>query len=314
MSVSVGPVLEKSQEIEYLLRTRFDATGKGLNEYLDSIPGVLPADLVKKIRFIATIRNKLVHERGYRYDGDEDDFWTLCEKVISRLSDLDPATPAAVPKWQPAYSEPEPASPEPTYHAPLVQREPDARPWYRKTWFLIATFFLALPVWAILIVTDRNRGFFAKSVATVALFATAVAIATGYSLLTTTQTLGSSYTPAAVLRLATPVPARVENARQEALTPISPASAASAPTSAAPSSSTAVRSAVCTIEWQEYNGDGLAGKNRNQVWNGVVKGQVGGSGLTAAKFYALVVEQNLALKTDGYVFKKGKAYRLPKCK
>jgi hypothetical protein len=309
MSVTVGEVLERTQEMEYLLRTRFDATGRGLNEYLDSIPDVLPSDLVKKIRFITTIRNKLVHERGYRYDGDEDDFWILCDKVISRLSDDEPSTARPVPPRMPEYSEPQVTPQEPAYHPRPVRRQPDSGPWYRSTWFLTATFFLALPVWAILIVTDRDRGFLAKSAATVVLFATAVAIATAYSLLTTTQTLGSSYTPAAVIRLATAVPARVENAPQKTSAP-----ASSTPTDPAITPSAPARSAACTVEWQEHSGDTLAGRNRNQVWNGIVKRQVGGSGLTAAKFYALVVEQNPALKTDGYVFKKEKTYRLPRCK
>src|SRR5919106_1098137 len=32
------------------------------------------------------------------------------------------------------------------------------KPWYRSTAFLILTFFLLPPVWAILIITDRSQG------------------------------------------------------------------------------------------------------------------------------------------------------------
>lgn len=73
-------------------------------------------------------------------------------------------------------------------------------------------------------------------------------------------------------------------------------------------------SAGCAVEWQEYNGGTLAGKNRYMVWDAVVKQQLAGSDITATQFYDLVVDQNPSLKTDGYVFQKEKKYLLPKCK
>jgi hypothetical protein len=309
MSVTVGAVLEKTQEMEYLLKTNFGATGKGLNEYLDSIQGTLPADLVKKIRFVATIRNKLVHERGYQYDGDEDDFWALCDTVITRLTGYD-ESPAAAPR----YVEPEPPAARVRYEGPVegtppAEYQPNTRPWYRSKWFLLVLFLLLPPVWALWMLLDRDRGFLAKGVGTLVLLASAIAGLTVYSLLTSTETLGSSYTPAAVVRDATPIAGPAMTVLQETSQSTRPA-----PSGPALTPATAARPATCTVEWQEHNGDGLGGRNRNQVWNAVVKNQVAGSGLTAAKFYALVVEQNPVLKTDGYVFKKGKTYRLPKCK
>ena len=41
------------------------AKGKGLHEKASSVQQMLRPDLVRKIRYLATIRNKLVHERGF---------------------------------------------------------------------------------------------------------------------------------------------------------------------------------------------------------------------------------------------------------
>ena len=49
------------------------------------------------------------------------------------------------------------------------------------------------------------------------------------------------------------------------------------------------------------------------VWDEIVRGNVKRSGMTRDQFYDLVVEQNPQLVTDGYEFKKGKTYLLPKC-
>jgi hypothetical protein len=44
------------------------------------------------------------------------------------------------------------------------------------------------------------------------------------------------------------------------------------------------------------------------VWKEIVADRVHGSGMTPSDFYKLVVEHNLHLITDGYEFKRGKAY------
>ena len=60
-------VIKISKDLEYLLDTEFHANGKGLHEKINSISKEvgLSNNLIKKMRYLATIRNKLIHERGY---------------------------------------------------------------------------------------------------------------------------------------------------------------------------------------------------------------------------------------------------------
>ncbi len=55
-------LIEISQKTERLLETRFGATGRGLHEKLSSVEERIPEKVRRKIRFIATIRNKATHE------------------------------------------------------------------------------------------------------------------------------------------------------------------------------------------------------------------------------------------------------------
>lgn len=54
-----------SRNLESLLAEKFHATGKGLHEKVSSVETALPADLVKQLRFIATMRNSVVHESNF---------------------------------------------------------------------------------------------------------------------------------------------------------------------------------------------------------------------------------------------------------
>lgn len=51
-----------SQSLEQLLQTRYNAEGRGLHEKLTSVECQVPLRVQKKIRYIATIRNKATHE------------------------------------------------------------------------------------------------------------------------------------------------------------------------------------------------------------------------------------------------------------
>jgi hypothetical protein len=54
----------RSQRLEQLLEHDFGATGRGLHEKVSSIADSMPGDLVRKLRLVATVRNKVVHENG----------------------------------------------------------------------------------------------------------------------------------------------------------------------------------------------------------------------------------------------------------
>ena len=57
----ISLVIVSSKQLESLLEQDFGATGKGLHEKISSVEEI-PLDLQRKLRKIATIRNRLVHE------------------------------------------------------------------------------------------------------------------------------------------------------------------------------------------------------------------------------------------------------------
>ena len=59
-------VVKRSRRIEGLLRDHYHAEGKGLHQLISSCEDRIPNHLIPKLRFIATIRNKTVHEDGYK--------------------------------------------------------------------------------------------------------------------------------------------------------------------------------------------------------------------------------------------------------
>lgn len=320
MNLMAGAVLEKTREIQYLLRVNFGANGKELHECVDNLAGALPPDLLKNISYIATVQEKLLHDRGYQYDGDEGDFWWLCDTVISKLSHYyevaleeaaATASPPRVPVMAPA---PVVSRKKPLVRWPAIERRFSVAPRDRSFWFRLALFLFLPPVWAVWMLLDRDQGFLIKAIAAIVFLVFSIAGLTAYSLFVSPDTSGAGRTPVVIRRAATPVPVIDAATFQATAAPSVPVPASPVPATATPASSPAARAAVCVVEWHEHGGDVLADKNRNQVWNAIVKTQIEGSEITAAKFYDLVVEQNPVLKTDGYVFKRGKTYLLPECK
>jgi hypothetical protein len=58
-------VIKSSKDLEYILELEFGAKGKGLHEKISDVDNQLSTDLIKRMRYLATIRNKLIHERGF---------------------------------------------------------------------------------------------------------------------------------------------------------------------------------------------------------------------------------------------------------
>lgn len=80
----IDTAIQYSKEIEGLLETRLGAEGRGLHEKASSVEHQLPSELLKKLRYIATIRNKVVHEAGYQIDNYEN-FVSSCEDALKFL-------------------------------------------------------------------------------------------------------------------------------------------------------------------------------------------------------------------------------------
>lgn len=77
--------IKASKKLEGLLADYFDAEGKGLREKVDSVAHELSTELVNKIRWIATVRNNLVHELGYDDVPEQADFHLSCEDALLEL-------------------------------------------------------------------------------------------------------------------------------------------------------------------------------------------------------------------------------------
>ena len=81
-------VIENCKDLEGRL-AKMGAEGKGLHEKTSSISAVLCPELVKKLRAVATIRNKLIHEEDFVLTKNElDDFEDLAYSAYRQLRSL----------------------------------------------------------------------------------------------------------------------------------------------------------------------------------------------------------------------------------
>ncbi|KAJ2987474.1 hypothetical protein HDV02_006116 [Globomyces sp. JEL0801] len=78
-------VITISKELEYILETEFQATGKGLHEKISSVESKLTNTLVKQMRYLATIRNKLIHQRDFHHIPDRNQFIANFESAMGEL-------------------------------------------------------------------------------------------------------------------------------------------------------------------------------------------------------------------------------------
>ncbi len=78
----------RTKSLESFLEQALGATGKGLHEKVSSVQDRLQPALVRKLRFIATIRNKIVHESSYEKIDDRGAFIRACDEVDAELKSL----------------------------------------------------------------------------------------------------------------------------------------------------------------------------------------------------------------------------------
>ncbi len=81
-------VVNKSKALEALLEDGLGATGKGLHEKVSSVQTRLPEALVRKLRFVATLRNKLIHDTDYAKLDDRPAFERACADAERELRAL----------------------------------------------------------------------------------------------------------------------------------------------------------------------------------------------------------------------------------
>jgi hypothetical protein len=81
-------VIKQSKRFESMLEKHFGATGRGLHEKVGSVERKLPDHLVRRLRFIATIRNKIVHDDGHDHIDDRRGFVDACAAAEADLRKL----------------------------------------------------------------------------------------------------------------------------------------------------------------------------------------------------------------------------------
>lgn len=91
---STSLALDASAAIEILLENRYAATGRGLHEKLSSAEGQIDELTVKRIRYIASARNAVVHRRVDLQNPDR--FYKVACESIEILSGGDYSTPIEV--------------------------------------------------------------------------------------------------------------------------------------------------------------------------------------------------------------------------
>ncbi len=83
--MSYKKVIKKTKKIETIL-VKMGAEGKGLHEKVSSVEHLIEVDTVKSIRFVASIRNKLLHEDNFEMTPELlSDFEYACENIIDSL-------------------------------------------------------------------------------------------------------------------------------------------------------------------------------------------------------------------------------------
>lgn len=80
--------VSRSKRLESLLEQSLGATGRGLHEKVSSVENRLPPDLVRKLRLVATVRNKVVHEADYKNIDDRKKFLQTCKEAERQLRAL----------------------------------------------------------------------------------------------------------------------------------------------------------------------------------------------------------------------------------
>jgi t-SNARE complex subunit (syntaxin) len=76
------------KRLESLLERKLGATGRGLHEKVSSVETRLPHDLVRKLRLVATVRNKIVHEAEYKNIDDRKKFLQASKESEKELKSL----------------------------------------------------------------------------------------------------------------------------------------------------------------------------------------------------------------------------------
>ena len=77
--------VSRSKRLEQLLEQKLGATGKGLHQKASSVEAKLSPQLLRELRLVATVRNKIVHENDYQKIEDRPGFLRACDDAERQL-------------------------------------------------------------------------------------------------------------------------------------------------------------------------------------------------------------------------------------
>jgi len=81
-------VIVNCKNLEKLLEHGLGASGKGLHEKVSSVQDRLPRPLVKRLRYIASVRNKFIHEANSNRLDDPNGYKDACSRAEAELRSL----------------------------------------------------------------------------------------------------------------------------------------------------------------------------------------------------------------------------------
>jgi hypothetical protein len=81
----INLVIRKSKKYETVLTKNYGAVGKGLHEKISSIENLIEVDLIKSLRLVATVRNKLLHDDDYKKIDNREGFLKACLHIEKSL-------------------------------------------------------------------------------------------------------------------------------------------------------------------------------------------------------------------------------------
>lgn len=87
MTDTLKNVIQGTKRIETILEEKFGSTGRGLYEKMDTANMKLPEPLQKRIRYVATLRNKALHQDGFEIENISE-YVKTCQSIAEQLEHL----------------------------------------------------------------------------------------------------------------------------------------------------------------------------------------------------------------------------------
>jgi len=92
----LAQIIHYTREIETIIKSKFKVDGNGLHQYIDSIQKHFDKTFIKDLRYLATMRNKSMHEHDFKLNNLKS-YENLAIKTIKKLNEYKPTPKMRVP-------------------------------------------------------------------------------------------------------------------------------------------------------------------------------------------------------------------------